>query len=111
MGGLAGPAPPPAPPGRPRSLWLQALECIKLVSGVGDPLARRLMLFDGLTGRVTAVKLRAKSPACVACGDSPSVTRQGIASFDYVAFTGQVCEVVCGDGGGGEEGGRAGAQP
>ena len=39
---------------------LQALEAIKLVSGVGEPLSRRLLAMDCATGRFHCVKLRAK---------------------------------------------------
>ncbi len=38
----------------------QALEAIKLASGVGKPLSRSLLLYDALAGRFTAVKLRSK---------------------------------------------------
>ena len=38
----------------------QALEAIKLVSGVGKSLSRSLLLFDALAGRFTSVKLRRK---------------------------------------------------
>lgn len=58
---------------------LQALEAVKLLSGVGEPLSRRLMLFDGLFGRFTTVRLRARAPACVACG-APDGAPAGAAS-------------------------------
>ena len=38
----------------------QALEAIKITSGVGQPLSRRLLLFDALAGRFTRVQLRPK---------------------------------------------------
>jgi adenylyltransferase/sulfurtransferase len=44
-------------------LWLcclQALEAVKLLSGVGDPLSRRLLVVDCAAGRFHLVKLRAK---------------------------------------------------
>ena len=40
----------------------QALEAIKLASGVGRPLSRTLLLLDSMAGRFTSVKLRAKVP-------------------------------------------------
>jgi len=43
---------PPLPP--------QALEAIKLLSGVGEPLSRRLLAIDCAAGRFHSVKLRAK---------------------------------------------------
>ena len=39
---------------------MQALEAIKLLSGVGQPLARRLLLLDAGAGRVQTVRLRAR---------------------------------------------------
>ncbi|HEX4331209.1 MAG TPA: molybdopterin-synthase adenylyltransferase MoeB [Usitatibacter sp.] len=45
----------------------QALEAIKLVSGVGDSLAGRLMLFDALASRWHEVRL-ARDPQCRVCG-------------------------------------------
>ncbi|KAK9815557.1 hypothetical protein WJX72_005681 [[Myrmecia] bisecta] len=66
---------------------LQALEAIKLASGVGEVLSRKLLLFDGLSGRMHTVKLRARSTTCLACGDSPALTAQTLAIYDYAAFT------------------------
>ena len=47
----------------------QALEAIKLVAGVGDTLAGRLMLFDALASRWHEVRL-ARDPHCRVCGDA-----------------------------------------
>ncbi|KAI8476410.1 MAG: hypothetical protein J3K34DRAFT_516558 [Monoraphidium minutum] len=89
---------------------LQALEAIKLLSGVGAPLGRTLLLFDGLAGRFTSVKLRARAPGCAACGGGREATESmpapggggeagggprgrmrpaDVAAFDYERFTGQ----------------------
>ncbi|KAL4451956.1 hypothetical protein ABPG75_007618 [Micractinium tetrahymenae] len=68
---------------------LQALEAVKLLSGVGDPLSRRLLVVDCAAGRFHSVKLRARSPNCVACGAAPSITTASLPSYDYAAFTGQ----------------------
>ncbi|PRW57410.1 Adenylyltransferase and sulfurtransferase MOCS3 [Chlorella sorokiniana] len=68
---------------------LQALEAVKLLSGVGDTLSRRLLAIDCAAGRFHSVKLRAKSPACIACGTSPTITAATLPSYDYAAFTGQ----------------------
>ena len=46
---------------------LQALEAIKLVAGVGESLAGRLMMFDGLGSRWHEVRL-ARDPHCSVCG-------------------------------------------
>ena len=45
----------------------QAMEAIKLVSGVGETLAGRLMLFDALASRWHEVRL-ARDPHCRVCG-------------------------------------------
>jgi len=45
----------------------QALEAIKLVAGVGETLAGRLMLFDALASRWHEVRL-ARDPHCAVCG-------------------------------------------
>jgi len=47
---------------------LQAVEAIKLLLGIGEPLVGRLMLYDALSGEMRALKLR-KDPACPACGE------------------------------------------
>ncbi len=62
---------------------LQALEAIKLVTGVGTSLVGRLLLFDGLQLQFREITL-SKDPDCVVCGPHPSVTRL----IDYEAFCG-----------------------
>jgi len=63
---------------------IQALESIKLIIGKGRPLTGRLLSFDGLNLKFREVRLR-KDPACVACGDQPSIDERLI---DYEAFCG-----------------------
>ena len=46
---------------------MQAMEAIKLVAGVGETLAGRLMLFDALASRWHEVRL-ARDPGCRVCG-------------------------------------------
>jgi molybdopterin/thiamine biosynthesis adenylyltransferase len=48
---------------------VQALEAIKLVAGVGETLAGRLLLFDALASRWHEVRL-ARDPHCRVCGDA-----------------------------------------
>jgi adenylyltransferase/sulfurtransferase len=60
---------------------LQALEVVKLVLGLGEPLIGRLMLFDALAFEFRELRID-KDPACVVCGESPTVT----APVDYDAF-------------------------
>ncbi|MCC7489987.1 MAG: molybdopterin-synthase adenylyltransferase MoeB, partial [Gammaproteobacteria bacterium] len=62
---------------------LQALEVLKLILGVGEPLVGRLVLFDALAFRLRELALR-KDPACVVCGTEPTLT----APIDYEAFCG-----------------------
>jgi molybdopterin/thiamine biosynthesis adenylyltransferase len=47
----------------------QAMEAIKLVAGVGEPLAGRLMIFDALASRWHEVRL-ARDPHCRVCGQA-----------------------------------------
>jgi adenylyltransferase/sulfurtransferase len=74
---------------------LQALEAIKLVTGVGNSLLGRLLLFDGLKLQFREIAL-SKDPDCAVCGPHPTV-RQLI---DYEAFCGM------GQGEGGKRDGR-----
>jgi adenylyltransferase/sulfurtransferase len=62
---------------------LQALETIKLITGLGEPLINRLLLFDALAMEFREVKLR-RDPECPVCGDNPTITQL----IDYVEFCG-----------------------
>ena len=62
---------------------IQAVEAIKLITGIGEPLAGRLLLFDALEMDFTTVKLR-WDPNCPVCGKDPTVTEL----IDYDAFCG-----------------------
>jgi sulfur-carrier protein adenylyltransferase/sulfurtransferase len=62
---------------------IQAVEAIKIITGVGQPLVGRLLLFDALEMDFTSVKLR-WNPNCPVCGENPSVTEL----IDYDAFCG-----------------------
>lgn len=46
---------------------LMALEAIKLITGAGDPLIGRLVIYDGLSGRARTVRVH-RDPDCKACG-------------------------------------------
>ena len=50
---------------------MQALETIKIILGIGDSLAGRLLLFDGKRGEWQTLKLP-RDPACPVCGDAAS---------------------------------------
>jgi molybdopterin/thiamine biosynthesis adenylyltransferase len=62
---------------------IQAVEAIKLVLGVGEPLVGRLLLYDAMASEFTTVKLR-WDPDCPVCGKHPTVTEL----IDYEAFCG-----------------------
>jgi len=62
---------------------LQAMEAVKLVLGVGETLAGRLLLFDGLAMGWRELRLR-KDPECPVCGEDPTQT----ALLDYDRFCG-----------------------
>ncbi len=62
---------------------VQATETLKLLAGLGDSLAGRLLHYDALELRFTEFSL-AKDPECPACGENPTVTKL----IDYEAFCG-----------------------
>jgi molybdopterin/thiamine biosynthesis adenylyltransferase/rhodanese-related sulfurtransferase len=66
---------------------LQALEVIKLITGQGQPLMGRLLLFEALSTSFTELKVK-KDPACPICGpDAPEVPESELGKFpDYEAF-------------------------
>lgn len=59
------------------------LRFVIMVVCVGS-LSGRLFLYDGLAFSTTVIKLRPRQPACVVCGDNPSVDRL----IDYTEFCG-----------------------
>ncbi|XP_020580764.1 adenylyltransferase and sulfurtransferase MOCS3-2 [Phalaenopsis equestris] len=66
---------------------LQALEAIKVASGIGETLSGRMLIFDALSSRIRVVKIRGRSLQCFACGDNAALTRQSFQNFDYEGFT------------------------
>jgi molybdopterin/thiamine biosynthesis adenylyltransferase/rhodanese-related sulfurtransferase len=54
---------------------LQANEVLKLLLGIGDTLAGRLLLFDALDASFTELKLR-RDPACPVCSDEAVEARK-----------------------------------
>jgi adenylyltransferase/sulfurtransferase len=62
---------------------IQAIETIKLILGVGNPLVGRLLIFDSLDMEFREVKVR-RDPHCPVCGDEPEITEL----IDYEAFCG-----------------------
>src|ERR1700679_2664530 len=66
---------------------IQVNEAIKLITGIGDSLAGRLMIYDALEMNYRTVKVN-KDPDCAVCGENPTVTEL----IDYEAFCGAVSE-------------------
>jgi adenylyltransferase/sulfurtransferase len=52
---------------------IQVNEAIKLLTGIGDPLVGRLMIYDALEMEYRKLKVR-KDPGCALCGENPTVT-------------------------------------
>jgi sulfur-carrier protein adenylyltransferase/sulfurtransferase len=66
---------------------IQVTEAIKVITGIGDPLVGRLMIYDALDMTYRSVKVR-KDPECPVCGKNPTVTEL----IDYEEFCGAVSE-------------------
>jgi sulfur-carrier protein adenylyltransferase/sulfurtransferase len=66
---------------------IQVTEAIKVITGIGEPLAGRLMIYDALEMTYRSVKVR-KDPECPVCGKNPTVTEL----IDYEEFCGAVSE-------------------
>ena len=66
---------------------IQVNEAIKLITGIGEPLAGRLMIYDALEMTYRTVRVQ-KDPDCAVCGKNPTVT----SLIDYEEFCGAVSE-------------------
>src|SRR6266545_3716374 len=66
---------------------IQVTEAIKLLTGIGEPLLGRLMVYDALEMAYRQIKVR-KDPNCAICGENPTVT--GL--IDYEDFCGAVSD-------------------
>jgi len=62
---------------------IQATESIKLLTGIGQPLIGRFLIYDALNMKFRELKLR-KDPDCPVCGTHPTVTKL----IDYDQFCG-----------------------
>ncbi len=62
---------------------LQANEAIKILLGIGKPLAGRLLMFDALGTKFRELKLR-RDPTCPTCGEG--VKPENIQLIDYQEF-------------------------
>ncbi len=66
---------------------IQVNEAIKVITGVGEPLVGRLMIYDALEMSYRTLQVR-KDPECAVCGKNPTITEL----IDYEAFCGAVSE-------------------
>jgi molybdopterin/thiamine biosynthesis adenylyltransferase/rhodanese-related sulfurtransferase len=66
---------------------IQVNEAIKMITGIGEPLLGKLMVYDALEMEYRKIKVR-KDPNCAVCGEHPTVTEL----IDYEAFCGVVSE-------------------
>ena len=64
---------------------IQTNEAIKLLTGIGEPLVGKLMIYDALEMEYRKLKVR-KDPNCALCGGNPTVTDL----IDYDSFCGAV---------------------
>jgi len=67
---------------------IQVNEAIKLITGIGEPLVGRLMIYDALEMTYRSVKVR-KDPECALCGKNPTITEL---LPDYEAFCGTLSD-------------------
>jgi molybdopterin/thiamine biosynthesis adenylyltransferase/rhodanese-related sulfurtransferase len=68
---------------------IQVNEAIKLLTGIGEPLVGRLMVYDALEMEYRKIKVR-KDPNCAICGENPTVTEL----IDYDAFCGAISDAA-----------------
>lgn len=61
---------------------LQALETIKLITGIGESLRGRLLTYDALGQNFSTLKIP-RAPSCRACGPRPSITTLDPANYDF----------------------------
>ncbi|WP_406027538.1 adenylyltransferase/sulfurtransferase MoeZ [Nocardioides sp. NBC_00850] len=64
---------------------IQVNEAIKMLTGIGEPLVGKLMIYDALEMEYRKLKVR-KDPNCALCGENPTVTDL----IDYDAFCGAI---------------------
>jgi sulfur-carrier protein adenylyltransferase/sulfurtransferase len=66
---------------------IQVNEALKLLTGIGEPLVGKLMIYDALEMEYRKLKVR-KDPGCALCGENPTVTEL----IDYDTFCGAVSD-------------------
>lgn len=68
---------------------IQATEAVKLITGIGEPLVGRLMVYDALAMQYRTLNV-SKDPGCALCGEQRTIT--GL--IDYEAFCGTVSDAA-----------------
>ncbi|XP_076311697.1 ubiquitin-like activating enzyme 4 isoform X3 [Tachypleus tridentatus] len=63
---------------------LQALEAIKIATGLRSSFSGKLLLFDGKEGSFRKITLRSRQKTCSICGDNPVISKL----IDYDQFCG-----------------------
>jgi adenylyltransferase/sulfurtransferase len=66
---------------------IQVNEAIKLLTGIGEPLLGKLMIYDALEMEYRKLGVR-KDPNCAICGENPTVTEL----IDYETFCGAMSD-------------------
>jgi adenylyltransferase/sulfurtransferase len=66
---------------------IQVNEAIKLLTGIGEPLLGKLMIYDALEMEYRKLPVR-KDPNCAICGENPTVTEL----IDYETFCGAISD-------------------
>jgi adenylyltransferase/sulfurtransferase len=66
---------------------IQVNEAIKMLTGIGDPLVGKLMIYDALEMEYRKLKVR-KDPNCALCGEHATVTEL----IDYDYFCGNISD-------------------
>jgi adenylyltransferase/sulfurtransferase len=68
---------------------LQTTEAVKLITGTGDLMIGRMLIYDALELKFRELKVR-KDPECPVCGKNPTVTEL----IDYDAFCGVTPDIA-----------------
>jgi adenylyltransferase/sulfurtransferase len=66
---------------------IQVNEAIKLLTGIGEPLVGKLVIYDALEMEYRKLRVR-KDPSCALCGENPTVTEL----IDYETFCGAISD-------------------
>jgi molybdopterin/thiamine biosynthesis adenylyltransferase len=61
---------------------LEAVEAVKMLLGIGNPLVGRLLAYDALEEEFRTFKVR-RDPACPACGEGAEIV---IAEYDQLCM-------------------------